>query len=496
MKRGKSISALSVFSRFKSPANEECTVDAQGTLASATHRAIRPTENAASPAEPLSSSKSPLFILKLFVNRIRAGTAETRYTDTLTTAVQERREAALRERGLLPPLERNKDRSRRERERDQHLPIIEDPLVTIPGAQSMTPANQIKKEWEAQKRIWEEEERERLNRFRFGTQSTSVNETQAHGQPSPPLGASATSVPAMLALSSRASADEDTLPPTLGASGASKHRTPVGDSTLLQAEYPTDHLPTLVPITSLPVPLYACSVSPLPPQTSAVIQAGFEPEPPWCPSITPAPLETTPFQEDAASPERQRGDSSCLVSSVSDSHTSPAVATPHTAGLPIPSTPDVSLRLSSVKDIPTIVETPIEDGLPPEMAILNPDMETQQVQLQTVQYPKSKHRKRRMVFSEDQSGRRLAISTSLSNMRRSVTSTLMRTRSVMIHKGLAHDGAHDALSRQPQTTKLTGTAPRRQAVAPTLHSQGSILLQTSTIEDEEARRVAELAYLG
>ncbi|KIL64285.1 hypothetical protein M378DRAFT_178931 [Amanita muscaria Koide BX008] len=448
----------------------------------------------------LSSSKSPLFILKLFVNRIRprAGTAETRYTDTLATAVQERREAALRERGLLPPLQRNKDRSRRERERDQHLPIIEDPLVTIPspsGAQSMTPANQIKKEWEAQKRIWEEEERERLNRFRFGTQSTSVNETQAHGQPSSPLGASTTSVPAMLALSGRAPADEDTLPPTLSASGASKHRTSVDDSTLLQAEYPTDHLPTLVPITPLPVPLHA-SVSPLPPQTSAVIQAGFEPEPPWCPAITPVPLETTPFQEDAASPERQRSDSSCLVSSVSDSHTSPAVATPHTAGLPIPSTLDASLRLSSVKDIPTIVESPIEDGLPPEMAILNPDMEIQQVQLQIGPYPKSKHRKRRMVFSEDQSGRRLAISTSLSNMRRSVTSTLMRTRSVMIHKGLNGDGAHDALSRQPQTTELTGTAPRRQAVAPTLHSQGSILLQTSTIEDEEARRVAELAYLG
>ncbi|KIL66193.1 hypothetical protein M378DRAFT_10199 [Amanita muscaria Koide BX008] len=235
----------------------------------------------------------------------------------------------------------------------------------------MTPANQIKKEWEAQKRIWEEEERDR---FRFGTQSTSVNETRPRRLK---VVMCFTSVPAMLALSGRAPADEDT--PTLSASGASKHRTP--------AEYPTDHLPTLVPITPLPVPLHACSVTPLPPQTSAVIQASFEPEPPWCPAITPAPLETAPFQQDAASPERQRSDSSCLVSSVSDSHTSPAVATPHTAGLPIPSTPDASLRLSSVQDIPTIIESPIEDGLPPEMAILNPDMETQQVQLQIGPYP-------------------------------------------------------------------------------------------------------------
>ena len=40
-----------------------------------------------------------------------------------------------------------------------------------------------------------------------------------------------------------------------------------------------------------------------------------------------------------------------------------------------------------------------------------------------------------------------------------------------------------------------GLRPPRQAVAPTMHSHGSILLQAHTIEDEESRRLSEMAFL-
>ena len=38
-------------------------------------------------------------------------------------------------------------------------------------------------------------------------------------------------------------------------------------------------------------------------------------------------------------------------------------------------------------------------------------------------------------------------------------------------------------------------APPRQAVAPTMHSHGTIVHQTNFIEDDESRRLSEMAFL-
>jgi len=44
--------------------------------------------------------------------------------------------------------------------------------------------------------------------------------------------------------------------------------------------------------------------------------------------------------------------------------------------------------------------------------------------------------------------------------------------------------------------KAVSLAPPRSSIQPTLHSRGSILLETTNIEDEEMRRITEMAFLG
>lgn len=93
------------------------------------------------------------------------------------------RDAALRERGLLPPLEPSKDLSQQERERDKRIPIV--PLERVdPATQTDDPevvisaADLVKQEWEAKNQDVESSQRERLQNFRFGvTPSSSVEET-------------------------------------------------------------------------------------------------------------------------------------------------------------------------------------------------------------------------------------------------------------------------------------------------------------------------------
>lgn len=95
------------------------------------------------------------------------------------------RDAALRERGLLPPLKPSKDLSQQEREQDKRIPIV--PLERMePGPQSddpdvvMSAADLVKQEWEAKNQDVESSQRERLQNFRFGvTPSSSFVEATA-----------------------------------------------------------------------------------------------------------------------------------------------------------------------------------------------------------------------------------------------------------------------------------------------------------------------------
>ena len=83
---------------------------------------------------------------------------------------KENREAALRERGLLPPLKRNKDLSAQEKEQDRVIPIviIKDDQPSSTETDSPSPADLIKREWEAKNRLLESNQLQRMNSFKFG----------------------------------------------------------------------------------------------------------------------------------------------------------------------------------------------------------------------------------------------------------------------------------------------------------------------------------------
>jgi len=86
---------------------------------------------------------------------------------------KEQREAALRARGLLPPL----PLSEQERALDNSIPIVRE-VKPEPETSKKEPtaADLIKKQWEEKNREANAEERMRLNTFRFGGSSTSLNE--------------------------------------------------------------------------------------------------------------------------------------------------------------------------------------------------------------------------------------------------------------------------------------------------------------------------------
>lgn len=44
--------------------------------------------------------------------------------------------------------------------------------------------------------------------------------------------------------------------------------------------------------------------------------------------------------------------------------------------------------------------------------------------------------------------------------------------------------------------RTVGSGPRRQPISPTMHSRGSILMETKAIVDEESRRLSEMAFLA
>lgn len=82
------------------------------------------------------------------------------------------REAALRQRGLLPPLKPSKDLSRLEWEQDQQLPAVnpaDQTVAAIEGdvAQTVTAANLVKHEWEAKNRFTDTDS-SRMESFKFG----------------------------------------------------------------------------------------------------------------------------------------------------------------------------------------------------------------------------------------------------------------------------------------------------------------------------------------
>ncbi|KAJ2917420.1 hypothetical protein MD484_g2976, partial [Candolleomyces efflorescens] len=82
---------------------------------------------------------------------------------------KEQREAALRARGLLPPL----DMSQQERELDNTIPVVRQTAPETTDVDTgMSAADLIKQQWEAKNKEAEEEQRKRLGDFKFGSPSS------------------------------------------------------------------------------------------------------------------------------------------------------------------------------------------------------------------------------------------------------------------------------------------------------------------------------------
>ncbi|KAF8633089.1 hypothetical protein AX15_001508 [Amanita polypyramis BW_CC] len=454
---------------------------------------------------------------------------------------KEKREAALRERGLLPPLKPKKDLSRLEREHDTHLPVspVEDTTVTIAsptGIETITAANLIKKEWEAKNHSREDDER-RFKSFRFGAISSPVHESGADEPASEPC-------------ESRLPPQQDALPrqddPEIP--HPSDHAECVSAGRRSQDSTERDQglrqlSPNLVPLPPSPTPpaspnpIHAkASLELVPPSPVGLYSPALVPLPPsptesTCPplsltigpgethlvpiglitpiiSLSPVAEEADPIGEDNTAQGRQRN------ASVSESQVSLATPSLDSTGTSMLGTTESSPRiktttLTGAKNIPMIVESPIEEGPIIEMSMSSPDVEAPNVEAQQdplEEYQKIKaRRKKRTIFGQDPS-KRLTVSTSLTNMRRSFANTLSRTKSSIIVKGQKKDDMPGALHIPPlpasplisrgRSLEVSTASVLRQPVSPTLYSPASIIMETSAIEDEELRRVTELAFLG
>ncbi|PPQ64563.1 hypothetical protein CVT26_001961 [Gymnopilus dilepis] len=105
---------------------------------------------------------------------------------------KDQRDAALRERGLLPPLRPNKDLSLQESEQDRLIPVVE-AVAEKPSGPSA--ADLIKKEWEAKNQNVEAEQRQRMNAFRFGGGASPVPPSPSDDKPLPPPSPSTEKLP-------------------------------------------------------------------------------------------------------------------------------------------------------------------------------------------------------------------------------------------------------------------------------------------------------------
>ncbi|KAF9000652.1 hypothetical protein BDQ17DRAFT_1327605 [Cyathus striatus] len=529
-------------------------------------------------------------------------------TVTSAFASKDHREAALRERGLLPPLKPNKDLSKQEREQDLQLPAVAlpDSNTDKPQSNQVSAANLIKKEWEAKNRNTELEHRARLNSFRFGGSSqptsdtptepntsfppvvvpTLPNETPATPLGAPPLPPKSKRYPVPPALdlkSSDLSPDTPTKGPLspsllpLPASPLPSSPKETSDNVLLSSPVS----PALLPLP--PSPSKALPETPKSRRSTVSSVGNRTPTPQTVRSdvtVTPsAQLPAISFTPPTASTERVSKEGSLrsasrnragsiptqpsLSGSISSSVTpSLEASSSQSTGLSSPVTPESSpilgrSRSGSVKtkatqdylkggNIPMIVESPVEEGFVNRFVEESPVAEELAVIVEEgVSSPATRLNSRGLtdplptaaklekrktlnpfkrgqslqppISSDGQAPKRLSVSASLSNLRRSVVGTVSRPKST-IDVG-ASSKMFNASHLPPSPTSPTGLSDRssnsapsvtssrsggttgvgrrpRQAIQPTLHSRGSILLETAAIEDEESRRMTELAFLG
>ena len=489
---------------------------------------------------------------------------------------RESREAALRERGLLPPLRPNKDLSAQELEQDRAIPIV---LPTDPHnptqVDTLSAADLIKKEWEEKNLSLESTQLQRMNSFKFGGARPSSD------LPSEPPDSTVPEIPALpvrnllpsLAVSEAphpqsSYAAVPLIPPsTVG----SRPVTPLLDipseiAAYLCASSPFSHppSPTSVPLPPSPSLRGACESLSLRSASGACT-----PKPCYFPETSPIPtpiISLTPsaavFPDSVAvdddamnSPLHRRTDLSPL-DETSSTQTPSLDSNSHTTTDSTLGTSEsiaasgkgklggLKIKIHGESNIPVIIESPIED-LEEQDVVAEVTIDYHQEATATsgnptrstsLSAPRMKKRgmtdptnnnldrKISMIVnsfkrsssatgdhsispppSGEQRGRRLSVKASLSNMRRSVVGTLSRKS---ISAGNTRgpkmfDASHLPPSpvvpsawRSPTPGFNTeGGEAVRRAVSPILYSRGHILLETSNIEDEETRRMTEMAFL-
>ncbi|KAF9466593.1 hypothetical protein BDZ94DRAFT_1233818 [Collybia nuda] len=527
---------------------------------------------------------------------------------------KENREAALRERGLLPPLKPNKDLSVLEQEQDEHIPVVSPADEGRDAAKHLTAANLVKQEWEAKNRPknLDVTQRERMNTFKFGGLSSpapSINEEKPQVTELDTVVEVDTPLPSpldaigennqQLSAPEQLNNSEASMSSPLLRSNSILHTPEPGAETADEELSLTLHRPaTPTKMTSEP------HLIPLPPSPHRPRSSTMESDSDVVPTrlfaaAIPLPQSPNPtvmldlsLQENISYPITEDGptenislspshnhthsfpSSQPMSESGSDSITTPSLeATSQTMTISTLSTSELSPNVTRGKpnnmlkvkvhdhSIPIIIESPVEETLikdsitgievihdepeSTELGITNDDEDgthtssppgTRLGGLADLTPPKEGVNRRKSInpFKRSQTlepsnapgslTRRLSMAASINNIRRSVVGSLTRPKS-SINTGPSVHKAFDASHLPPSPTIPTAfleegrsptspisptrtffsssrspvpetSAQPRQAVSPVIHSRGTILQETNNIEDEESRRMTELAFLG
>ncbi|KAJ7158448.1 hypothetical protein C8R46DRAFT_392240 [Mycena filopes] len=470
-----------------------------------------------------------------------------------TLAAREARNAALRERGLLPPL----PLSVQEAQQDMRIAIVSSPEPPEePSALERRPtaANRIKEEWEAKNR-------ERLSEFRFGGNSPASSPMKEDFGLEPVREVDTPLPSPLLSLETQdpmseygARSDEDPVrksprapPPTLNLSRG-QHLSPP----LMQAwsdMLPDPSLPPLPPSPSLgsatesnfPSLISAFSITP-----PADADAGFPP-PTHAPGTeTPTPGDATP--KPPGSPSRSQSPprlalapSSSETSSLgppslmhdSQSSASASTSTSDSLASGFGRMRSVAVRNSVIEPlapgqghhaIEVIVESPGEertvfittDRADEEGAEQVAGKQGRSEDVVALALPP----RRRPVTTEDptpaaaKADRRKSLNVFKRSAGGDGLSTMMSIRRSMGLGRAKSPVGFDASALPPSPTlnasftAQQSASPRgrpqekqqqlqqhRLSVSPTMHNQGSILQEMSKIENEESRRMTEVAFM-
>ncbi|KAJ6561964.1 hypothetical protein B0H19DRAFT_90619 [Mycena capillaripes] len=504
----------------------------------------------------------------------RRAIASPQVNNSATVAAREARNAALRARGLLPPLPLSVQEARQ----DRRIAIVTEPEPDQQSGldRSNTAANRIKEEWEARNR-------ERLAGFRFGGNSPSASPMQEHF---PAVGLHGvrevdTPLPSPSAQdppSEFGDLDEPSLkaprapPPTLNISPGYRLSPP-----LMQAWSDTSEDPLFFPLPPSPgaesnysslISAFAItptadagftpmspSFLPLPPSPSCSTTAfhtGTEttrvagdctPRPPRSPTVASMNSLAPPRSLSFPLLDDSECESSLGVPSLVDSQSHTTVSTAeslasfaHMRDMPLATTVRNSTMepLKAHQAISVIVETPteerdaflsaspvdvVEEPRGPKIAVpmsseeaprRRTTVEEPAPQPQPQTPPPRQRRKSLSLFrrgkgegGKGESGKGESGMSTITSIRTSLG--IGRTKSTLSPRA-GFDPSH--LPPSPTLPVGLATPQRKQtgrpmaaghkhrlSVSPTMHNDGSILREMNLIENEESRRMTEVAFM-